>query len=637
MADDITGASLNGIYQRLNEAPTYHPLEADTFADWSMEAGDVVTVMRDGKEYKSPVHTTNVSWQKKQKVTISSTGSKERESVTKTSQRKFGRGGSLLRNSKETYWFVGTKYDQMSSGLELASSSAAIYVRDQYNQMTSGLKLTSSSAAMYVRDNYNQMTSGLKLTSSSAAMYVHDQYNQMTSGLKLTSSSAAMYVRDQYNQMTSGLKLTSSSAAMYVRDNYNQMTSGLKLTSSSAAMYVRDNYNQMTSGLKLTSSSAAMYVRDNYNQMTSGLKLSSSSAAIYVRDKYNQMTSGLKLTSSSAAIYVRDQYNQMTSGLKLTSSSAAIYVRDKYNEMTSGLKLTSSSAAIYVRDKYNEMTSGLKLTSSSAAIYVQDMYNQMTSGLKLTSSSAAIYAESRTSRAYIMARINANGEGEALIEADKVKISGDTTLAGALSVTNGIYSLSGNIQAGLTGGNYIRATEFKVLGGSSSQGANEASITYDTVYSMIIKAEVDASTNTLKLWKRGDSISGDPSITFSKATGTSLAGEWVGGGVFKATASPQGEEVFTSLTGSVSRSGRTMTCHPYATINNSPTIYDTDKDLTGTITIAKSEVSASWEKYSGSGTPDADVQMPPISTNGWHIISVTVLGTTKKFRINITA
>ena len=73
MANNISGASLNPIYQRLHDAPQYHPLEADTFADWSMEAGDIVTVSRDGKSYDSPVHSSTVTWKKGQQVTVSST------------------------------------------------------------------------------------------------------------------------------------------------------------------------------------------------------------------------------------------------------------------------------------------------------------------------------------------------------------------------------------------------------------------------------------------------------------------------------------------------------------------------------------------------------------------------------------
>ena len=145
---NVTGASLNPIFERLKNAPTYHPLDADTFEDWSIEAGDLVTVTRDGRSYQSPVHSTKINWNKKQKVTISSTGNEKRESVAKTSQRKFRGGSSGLWSSQNSYRLIATSYNNMRSGLELASSSAALYVEDSYRRMRSGLNLTSSSAAL---------------------------------------------------------------------------------------------------------------------------------------------------------------------------------------------------------------------------------------------------------------------------------------------------------------------------------------------------------------------------------------------------------------------------------------------------------------------------------------------------------
>lgn len=214
---NVTGASLNPIFERLRNAPTYHPLEADTFADWSIEAGDLVTVTRDGKSYQSPVHSTKINWNKKQKVTISSTGNEKRDSVAKMSQRKFRGGSGGLRSSQNSYRLIETSYNNMRAGLELASSSAALYVDDAYRRMRSGLNLTSSSASLYVDDAYNKMRAGLNLTSSSAALYVDDSYNKMKSGLALTSSSAALYVDSRYNQMRSGLDVTMSSATLYAQ------------------------------------------------------------------------------------------------------------------------------------------------------------------------------------------------------------------------------------------------------------------------------------------------------------------------------------------------------------------------------------------------------------------------------------
>lgn len=276
------------IYERLAGAPQYHPMNAETFADWSLEAGDIVTVKREGTGYSSPVHTVRMKWNGVPTTQIESVGEKKRESIAKMSAQKYARGaggGGGVRNSHYQHIRAVDMYGRLVSGLELTGSTAHLYARDLYAQMESGLALTASSAHLYVDDMYNQMSSGLALTSSSAHLYVDDRYRQMSSGLALTSSSAALYVDDKYNQMKSGLDLTTSSAHLYVDDKYRQMSSGLKLTSSSAALYVDDKYNQMSSGLKLTSSSAALYVDNKYNQMKAGLSVTMSSAVMYARSK----------------------------------------------------------------------------------------------------------------------------------------------------------------------------------------------------------------------------------------------------------------------------------------------------------------------------------------------------------------
>lgn len=215
---NITGASLRPIYDRLHDAPEYHPMEADTFADWALEAGDIVTITRDGNSYTSPVHNATTVWKKGQQVKVSSTGKEERENVTKQSQKKYNRGSSGLRNSRYQHIYVEDQYKQMRAGLELTASSAFLYVDNKYTQMRAGLDLTSSSAHLYVDNKYAQMRAGLDLTSSSAHLYVDNKYAQMKSGLDLTSSSARLYVDNKYAQMRAGLDLTSSSAMLYARD-----------------------------------------------------------------------------------------------------------------------------------------------------------------------------------------------------------------------------------------------------------------------------------------------------------------------------------------------------------------------------------------------------------------------------------
>lgn len=223
---NITGASLAPIYQRLNDAPSYHPLEADTFADWSLEAGDIVTITRDGKEYQSPVHTSSVSWRKKQMISLSSKGNESREAISKISQRKYGKGSSSLRNSEYQHIYVEDSYQQMKAGLELTTSTAVLYVDNKYTQMSAGLALTSSSAALYVDNKYNQMRAGLALTSSSAALYVDNKYNQMKAGLDITSSSAALYARSAENAAEIAARINESTGESEIRLNAQKVYIG---------------------------------------------------------------------------------------------------------------------------------------------------------------------------------------------------------------------------------------------------------------------------------------------------------------------------------------------------------------------------------------------------------------------------
>ena len=198
--------------------------------------------------------------------------------------------------------------------------------------------------------------------------------------------------------------------------------------------------------------------------------------------------------------------------------------------------------------------------------------------------------------AAIVASINEQtGTSQALISADKILLDGDTTLHGMMTISSGSLMVSGNVYAGLSGENYFQGTKLRLVGGSSSQGAQVEELTATSIADMIIKAQV--SGNELKLWKKGDSPTGNPSITFSKAT--SLSGEWGSSsgsptGVFTVTATQNNVEVGSVLTsvtqGAVSWSGNTGTIPIKATIGTGATLYDV-KNVT---------VDASPRYYAGS-------------------------------------
>jgi len=382
-----SGASISEVYDQLNGADQTHPGTVKAFADFAMEAGDMITVRRDGRDYKVNASTATHIWRGQSQVTINSGGNEKRDAIEKVSRQKYAKSGAGMRNNQALY---------------------------------------------------------------------HDIWSE-----------------------------------------------------------------------------------DGH--LHSVIRQTESTITLYVNNTYDRMKAGLDLTSSSASLYATNLYTQMKSGLELTSSSAALYVQDVYTQMKSGLELTSSSAALYVQDVYTQMKSGLDLTSSSAALYVQDAYTRMTAGLDVTSSSAALYARNRTTRAFIVARINANGEGEALIGADKVSISGTTTINDVMTIQDNKVLIKKPTY--MASGSSMQAAKFEVATGGDVEfmgSGGDILLKYEHIDTMIIKAEV--SGNTLRLWKRGDNTSGDPSITFSKAAST-ISGSW-SGGVVTVSADPNGEATY---------------------------------------------------------------------------------------------
>ena len=122
----MSGVNLDAIYQRLQSIPRYHPMSANTFADWAMEAGDIVTVKRDGTGYASPVGTMTLKWNGKQQIQISTEGSRERDSISKVSARKYARGAggsSGIRSDRELYWEMSSEDGLVHASIHATAES----------------------------------------------------------------------------------------------------------------------------------------------------------------------------------------------------------------------------------------------------------------------------------------------------------------------------------------------------------------------------------------------------------------------------------------------------------------------------------------------------------------------------------
>ena len=168
----MAGAQLQPILNRVNSVENYHPFTAETHADWSLEAGDIVTVSREGTEYSSPVHTTTLHWAGKQQMTVESRGEKERGPVSKLAEREYNSGGNAYRSGARG----GGRRKQLEEDVgEITDSN--LWVERDHITAVSGTYEIDSFGNLIIKEG-----SGLYMNRGNAVFGVFDEGN-LTGGI----------------------------------------------------------------------------------------------------------------------------------------------------------------------------------------------------------------------------------------------------------------------------------------------------------------------------------------------------------------------------------------------------------------------------------------------------------------------
>lgn len=246
----VTGASLNPIYQRLNGADEYHPFDADTFSDWSMEAGDVVTVSRGSDSYQSPIHSMKVVWKGAPQTTISSTGKKERDTVTKQAKRKYGRGGSGLRSSQglghkieETDEHWQSMYWDGYNGLSSRIEQTASYWQAEFNNMYDGLigfvEITAEHWHAEFEDSYNGLIGYVDQTAEHWHAEFEDSYNGLVGYVDQTAEHWHSEFEDSYNGLIGYVDATADHWETVINSTASSIRASLKVTADTVAAVVQ--------------------------------------------------------------------------------------------------------------------------------------------------------------------------------------------------------------------------------------------------------------------------------------------------------------------------------------------------------------------------------------------------------------
>lgn len=86
---------LDNVLSKMQATPQFRPISADTFSDWSIEAGDILTVEVDGKDEVLPVFSADMDWGGAAKSTLSCSGSRERPTLSKAERQQYAAFGGI--------------------------------------------------------------------------------------------------------------------------------------------------------------------------------------------------------------------------------------------------------------------------------------------------------------------------------------------------------------------------------------------------------------------------------------------------------------------------------------------------------------------------------------------------------------
>lgn len=211
--------SVSAIYDRIHSASGYHPFSAATFMDWSMEAGDIVSVIRDGKRYSSPVHASQLVWKGSPQISIESTGNREKEAVAVMSSKKLSgsaRGGSGYRNSKDK----NTSIQQNEDAIVLEAWNR----ENEDNQLYSRISVT----AEEIRSEVARTADGLYSTISQTADRIEAHVEDVNNSLSSTITQTATQIRAEVNSSVEGLQSSITQTATQIRSEVTSSVSELQ-------------------------------------------------------------------------------------------------------------------------------------------------------------------------------------------------------------------------------------------------------------------------------------------------------------------------------------------------------------------------------------------------------------------------
>lgn len=378
MAEKIheKGGSLAPIYDRLSTAGNYHPYSAETFSDWSLESGDVITLYKEGTAYQSPVYTSRMVWRGAPETTLTTTGNQEREAVAKLGNRKYGGGGGGYRNTD----LLDTRFTQNQEMILMEAWDR----QDQYKQFYSNFQVTAKKiSAVVTKTNENSeilKQAGFELTADGFLVYAVDatKPNYLSSKFQVLADMIGGEISRATGEEAS-LWLTLSSLTSRISDAEGNISTLIQ-TASSLTSRISDAEGNISTLIQ-TASSLTSRISDAEGNISTIIQTASSITSRISDAEGNIST--LIQTASSLTSRITDAEGNI-SVLIQTASSLTSRISDTEGNV-SALIQTASSLTSRINDAEGNIST-LVQTASSITSRITDVEGNISTLVQTASS-----------------------------------------------------------------------------------------------------------------------------------------------------------------------------------------------------------------------------------------------------------
>ena len=269
---NISGASLAQIQQRLRDTPAYHPFDADTFCDWAMEAGDIVTVRRGEESYQSPIHSSHLVWRGKQNMELNASGTKERDAIARVSKQKYARGGYGMRQQKSLYYEFYSEDGYLHSQFELNES----HMRSEFEDVANSLRGEFEVTASHLRTEFNDTANSLRGEFEVTASHLRGEFEDAANGLRGEFEVTASHLRSEFNDTANSLRgefeVTASGLRSEFEDVANSLRGEFEVTASGLRADFEDANNSLRGEFEVTAASLRAQFEDTSNSLRSSIE-----------------------------------------------------------------------------------------------------------------------------------------------------------------------------------------------------------------------------------------------------------------------------------------------------------------------------------------------------------------------------